>query len=231
MAHDHTHEEGHDHGHHGHGHAIGKILPEKNYKLYRKVSHVSLLLAIVSFVIMWVADSHVAFGDWLHAAVADVGTIYFMSHLAHKCYKGEITAARFNQLVSLLNTFLLFAAAAGVLVELQIAERHNSILAMTLTGIFTFYGNWKQHGMMHAAHGDEDHPATGLSGFKTIDQHFLVDMFFAGSVVVAAVWIYFQLPGFERIDKHMAWLLIAVLCMLGGRNVWHMLHGRTISVH
>lgn len=216
--------------HSGHHHAH-PIPPEKNYKLYRKVSHVSLFLAAISFVIMWNADSHVSFADWLHLAVADVATIYYMSYLAYKCHKGEIAAVRFNRLVSVLNTFLLFAAAAGVLVELQVAERHGSLLAMTLTGAFTFYGNWLQHRMMHAAHGHEHHQLTGLSGFKTIDQHFVVDMFFSGSVVVAAAWIFFQLPGYEYIDKYMAWILFTVLCALGVRNIWHMLHGKAVSLH
>lgn len=224
MGHSHNHAHG-EHRHHEH-----PVSSEKNYKLYLDVANTGALYVAISMFLMFAADSHAAFGDVVHL-FADVGTYYLMAWIAKLCHDGRISPAQFNRRVGMLNTALLFAAAGGVFVEVMIAHRENTIVAMFLTGLVTYYGNHKQHQKLHHAHGHEEHAPTGVSGFRSIFQHVVVDKVFSGSVMVAAVWIGFQLPYHESIDRVIAWTLFALLMALGSRNVFDIYRGKSVNAH
>lgn len=213
---------GHDHYHH-------HIPPQKNHALYFRVAHLGTVFTVATFILMWLSDSHTSFVSWLHA-VADVGTIYLMACLARACAYYRITIAQFDKRVSRLNTLFLFLSAGIAWIEIELAERHAAALVMFGTGVVMFVGNYLQHNRMHEAHGHEKHEATGRSGFKTIDQHFIVDMIFDVGLIAAAVWIYFSFPGYEYADRYIAFGEALLLCGLGCRNLYDMYEGRSVHI-
>jgi Co/Zn/Cd efflux system component len=217
----------HTHNHH-HVHAH-EVVPQKNYKLYFKVSHIGMLLVALSGMLMYLADSHAAFGDWLHG-VADVATIYLMAYLAKECSAGRISPRRFDRLAGFFNTCFLFASSAGICVETFMANHETTFFGMIGTGVVMFFGSWYQHRVMHQAHGHEKHEATGMSGWKSIDQHFLVDMFMAGCVIGVALWKELGLPGGAHADIYSALGEALVVFLLGIRNIVDMRGGKAVHV-
>jgi Co/Zn/Cd efflux system component len=214
----------HMHHHHDHG-----VVPQKNYKLYFKVSHIGTLIVLLSGGLMYWADSHAAFGDWLHG-VADVGTVYLMSYMAKECSTGKISTKDFDRMVGLFNTIFLFFSSAGIVAETLFAHRETTFFGMVGTGIVMLVGSWYQHRVMHQAHGHEKHASAGMSGWKSIDQHFLVDMFMAACVIGVAIWKEAGLPGAPEADTYSAFGEALVVFLLGARNILDMRRGKAIHL-
>lgn len=222
---DHSHNHDHDHEHHDHE----EVTSQKNYKLYLRVANLGAIMMGIGVVIVLFADTHLSVNDWLHA-LADNLSVYVMWYLAAKCARNAITPQQFDRYASWFNSYLLLGAIAVMVIEVWfVHHKHVNPFATSLMGVITFFSSHFQHQMLHSAHGHEEHAPTGRSGFKTTDQHVVVDRVIGAVVAITPWFIYFRAPFYEYVDKGASWFLIVYLSIVVSRNLWHQYQGKYLA--
>ncbi len=225
----HNHDHGHTHAHGalcGHNHAEQKVPAQKNYKLYMKVGHWGSLAALLGAVIMYFAGTHLSANDWIHY-LTDNLYAYVLAYFAHKCSEDLLSEKQFDHYTSWINSWMLLLGTVIMAGEILFKEHsRGNPLATSLMGVVLFMCSHFQHKLLHTAHGHEDHGPTGLSGFKTTDQHAKIDRLIGLVVIFVPGWIHFELPWYEKVDVWSSWSIVVYLSGTVSVNLWHQFHGR-----
>jgi len=206
------------------------IHSEADVDLYTQVGHVGLLGLVLSTYFMWISNSHTAFGEVLHG-VADISTVYAMAGLAYLHKKGKITKAGTNRRAGIFNTVLLALAAVGVWIELQMGHRHDPDLRnMAITAGIALVSNLAQFWMLHKAHGHSHRHDKHVSMFSSTVQHVASDILFDLVALATVLTAVLSDLGASRLDEYAARLLIGVLVIMVGKNIWKLIHHEELEL-
>lgn len=190
MGHEHSHGDGHDHGHHSHDHSHvehfqGCTDHRACFCEVRRLSLAFLAITIAIGLQLWFlsvfTSSYGAEGDVSHSFADDFYYLALIPLVLYKRFHAD-KATRADLIGFVLNTALLFAAAAYIVYRLAFGHHARGLepWAMAVVGIIGLLGNFGQFVSLGEINWK------GTSNIQGVAQHVAFDMANSVAVIIDA---------------------------------------------